>query len=181
MQSRVAMAWSRSPKEWLRLPSRIALLLGFGALSAANVHANTTEIDVRSESPRTPQQSAKTFGELRIWSQGGRIYVSESGKPAQELRLGETAEARQLQQLLERDGAVAGSPRKILDRIILVGGGGAGMHWAPAENGRTSQPPGAPAATGFSPSAPGTPAQTTPSQNPRVQGKTTTTDNSERR
>jgi hypothetical protein len=175
------MSWSRSSKDWLRLPSRIALLLGFGALSAAGAQASTTEIDVGKEAARVPQQSAKSFGELAIWSDGGRIYVSEPGKPAHELDLQDTAEARQLKQMLERDGAVAASPRVLPNRLILVGGGGEGIHWAPAENGRTSQPPGAPAATGFSPSAPGTPAQTTPSQNPRVQGKTTTTNNSERR
>lgn len=170
-----------SVRGWLRLPSRIALLLGFGALSAAGAQASTTGIDAGKQAARVPQQSAKSFGELAIWSDGGRIYISEADKPAQELRLGDTPEAHRLRALLEGDGSAAKGPQVLLDRIILVGGGGDGFHWAPAENGGRSGPPGVPAAAGFDPRRPGVPAQITPSQKPRVKGKTNTTDNSERR
>jgi hypothetical protein len=129
------MRVSWSLRRWLRLPSRLALLLGLGALSAAGAQANTAEVRVGNEPTRVPQQSAKSFGELLIWSDGGRIYVSESGKEAQELRLGDTAEARHLKQLLERDGAAPDSPRALPHRMILVGGGGEGIHWE-----RTRQP-----------------------------------------
>lgn len=121
--------------KWLRLPSRIALLLGVGALSAAAAKPDAAQARLSPELARVPQQSAKTFGELRIWSDDGRIYVAEPGKPAEELRLGDTAEARRLRQLLESDGAAADAPRVLLDRMILVGGGGDGFHWAPP--GRT--------------------------------------------
>src|SRR4051812_23467286 len=109
------MSLRSSLPKWLRLPSRVALLLGVGALSATSAQAGTSEFD---RSARMPQQSAKSFGELRIWSEGDRIFVSESGGPAQELLLGESVEARQLKEMLHRDGSSADSPRVVPDRII---------------------------------------------------------------
>jgi hypothetical protein len=118
-------------RNWLRLPSRIALLLGLGALSAAGAKSDMGEVHPGHGGARVPQQSVKTFGDLLIWSEGERVYVAEAGKEAQELALGDTPESHRLRQLLERDGATAGSPRALRDRIILVGGGGDGFHWGP--------------------------------------------------
>jgi hypothetical protein len=127
-----------SMRDWLRLPSRIALLLGLGALSIAGAKADTSEEALPArEGARVPQQSAKAFGDLLIWSDAGRIYTAETGKPAEELRLGDTAEAELLRQLLGREGASAATPRVLHDRIILVGAGGSGLHW-------DSHPPGYP-------------------------------------
>lgn len=137
--------WSLS--RWTRLPSRVALLLGLGALSASAAQANTAEANFGNGALRVPQQSAKSFGELRIWNDGGRIYLSESGKEAQELRLGDTAEARQLKQLLEHDGATEDSPRVLPHRLILVGSGGSGTHWNRPRQPDTSDNAGAPATT----------------------------------
>jgi hypothetical protein len=128
----VAMFTRTSMRNRLRLPSRIALLLGLGALSASGTKADTGEVQSDRELVRSPQQSVKTFGDLLIWSDGERIYVAESGKEAQELPLGGTPEAHRLRGLLAREGATARSPRALLDRVILVGGGGEGFHWAPA-------------------------------------------------
>ena len=119
---------SSLPK-WLRLPSRIALLLGLGALSAAGAKAGTGELNSGHEPARVPQQSVKTFGDLLVWSEGERIYVAEPGREAQELSLGDTREADRLRQLLGREGATAEAPLALHDRIILVGGGGEGFHW----------------------------------------------------
>jgi len=117
-------------RDWLRLPSRIALLLGLGALSIAGAKAATGEESLPAGAgTRVPQQSVKAFGDLLIWSENGRIYVAEAGKPAEELRLGGTTEAELLRQMLERDGASATSPRVLRDKVILVGSGGDGFHW----------------------------------------------------
>jgi hypothetical protein len=153
---------SRSIREWLRLPSRLALLLGVGALSVAGAKADATQ------PVRVPQQSAKNFGELRIWTEAGRIYAAEFGKEAQELQFGNTAEARYLRELLERDGATETSPRILSDRMILVGGGGAGFDWAPAERNRAAATPASPPANGFSGATPGAPPQTIPPANSRL-------------
>jgi hypothetical protein len=149
--------------KWLRLPSRVALLLGLGALSAAGAKADAP--DLGKERMRVPQHSAKTFGELTIWNNDGRVFISESGGEAQELRLGDTAEARHLRQLLTRDDAAADSPHVLLDRIILVGGGGDGFHWAPADKARTSGKPAASGTAGFGAVKPGVPVQTSPTEN----------------
>jgi hypothetical protein len=177
-------AWMRGR---VRLPSRIALLLGFGALSAAGAQADATEVDHGSKPERVPQQSGKAFGELAVWTEAGRVYVSESGKPARELSLGNTAEAAYLRELLERNGANATSPSVVPDRVILVGGGGAGIGWVPADKsqapagsaapdgtsaGRTA--PGGPAATGFGRATPRPPARTAPPENQGLPSKAST-------
>jgi hypothetical protein len=133
----------------LRLPSRIAVLLGMGALSATAVQPAAAEPDLGKGPTRAPQQSAKSFGEVLIWREGGRIYFSESGNGAQELRLGDTPQARHLRELLEREAAVAGSPSVLQHRMILVGGGGAAIHWGGAQSSSTpDNSSGAPAARG---------------------------------
>ena len=126
------MLISSSLPKWLRLPSRIALLLGLGALSATGAKADTGEVHPGHEPARVPQQSVKTFGDLLVWSEGERIYVAEPGTEARELPLGDTPETRRVRQLLQRDGATRESPRALHDRIILVGGGGAGFQSVPA-------------------------------------------------
>jgi hypothetical protein len=135
-------------RKWYGVPSRIALLLGVGAISAAGANADTASIGQGEHPARIPQQSAKTFGELHVWSDNGRIYMSESGGKASELRLGDTAEARQLRELLERAKATADAPHTFQHRIILVGGGGEGFHWAPAGRSEASAPPAPGASTG---------------------------------
>jgi hypothetical protein len=171
----IAMRMPSIPRKWLRPPSRIALLLGLGAFSAAGARADTGAVGAGDAPLPVPQQSAKTFGDLLIWNQGGRIFVAEPGKEAAQLPLGDTAEARRLRLLLEQDGATAAAPRALRDRIILVGSGGEGFHWAPVR-----QPDGPSKANGNGAAMPApetqpnlgvtTPAQVRPAPRPGAGG-----------
>ena len=61
------------------------LLLGLGALSVSAAQANTAG-RVAGNGPLrgAATESAKKLGDLLIWNDGGRIYVSEPGKEAEE-------------------------------------------------------------------------------------------------
>jgi hypothetical protein len=161
-----AMSMRSFAQKWLGLSSRIALLFGVGALSAAGVKAEAAPID-DGKHPGVPQQSTGNSNEMRIWSDGGRIYLSEAGGAARELQLGDTPQARRLSQLLQQEGAVAGSPKVFPHGILLAGGGGSGFQWSPprqtansaepaAAPGRTSAKPGT-SAQAVTPDAPKTP------------------------
>jgi len=124
------MSTSSFTHKWLGFSSRIALLLGLGAISVVGAEAATV-VDARSggDSALVPQQSAKALSETLIWQDNGRIYVSEAGKPAEELHFGSGPEAGFLRQMLERADATSARPYTLRDRIILVGAGGSGFNW----------------------------------------------------
>lgn len=123
----------------LRLPSRVALLLGMGALSAATARADTgpqvpgNSTDPLSRTERHPPAA------LSLWSDGERLYFAEHNCSGQELRLQDTAEARHLRQLLQEHAGAANGIR--LDRMILAGGGGMGISWERARNPDPARPP----------------------------------------
>lgn len=145
-----------SLRGWLGLPSRIALLLGLGAITTAEAEAVPAAVP-NGDAVRVPQQSAKAFGDLLIWSEQGRIFVSEAGQAAEELQVGNDTEADRLRRLLEHEGATAATPHTLRDRIILVGGGGSGAHWQSRRPDAPAQTP----ATGtidVSPAKPSVPA-----------------------
>ena len=151
---------------WLRLPSRIALLLGLGALSAAGANPNPAEAHTGKEADSTPRLGATEFGDLRIWTEDGRIYLAEPGKPGEDLCLGDTLEARHLRQLLEQHGASTASRHVPFGRILLVGGGGCGFDWHSPEKGKAvSTPPGSGRA-GLGPAKPVNSRQTVPAEQP---------------
>ena len=108
--------------KWMRLPTRLALLLGMGALSAAGARAEAP--DAERAATRSP-----SVGEMLIRTEGGRVYLSEGGKGFQELQLGDSSQARLVKQLLERRDAGAGGATIPLHPTILAGAGGEGFHW----------------------------------------------------
>ena len=152
--------------KWLRLPSRIAVLLGMGALSATGASPAIAQPDPGNGPTRVPQQSAKNFGEVLIWSEEGRIYLAEAGKPGEELRLGDTFEARHLRQLLEQHGATASARRVLLNRIILVGGGGCGFDRTDTDHSRPVSNPPKNGIAGSGPPKAVNPHQTVPAEKP---------------
>ncbi len=99
---------------WLRLPSRVALILGLGALSSAGVRADTLD-----------QSNRTASGDVLVRSEGGRIFLTERGRET-ELRLGATAQRNHLLQLLERHGP-AGIKLNSDPSLIMAGGGGMGF------------------------------------------------------
>lgn len=116
-------------RRWLHLPSRVALLLGLGALSTAGAQANIGGEISRDAGPVSGTERSGCAG-LSLSIQGGRLYVSEDGRSTEELRLRNTEEARRLLNMLEQIGARNGVPSVSLDRMLLAGGGGNGISWA---------------------------------------------------
>lgn len=106
------MAISRSLHRWLRLPSRVALILGLGALSTTGTLADA-------------QANQTASGDVLIRSDGGKIYLSEGGRET-ELRLGATPQRDRLLRLLEEHGP-AGIKLDPDPRLIMSGGGGTGF------------------------------------------------------
>jgi len=104
----------RTARRWWRLPGRVALVLGLGALSAAGARADTL-----GEHKQAGQ------GETLIRSDGGRIYLFENGRET-ELRFGATPQRDRLLRLLEQHEP--GGLRLDADpRLIMSGGGGMGF------------------------------------------------------
>jgi hypothetical protein len=101
---------------WLRLPGRFALILGLGALSTAGAQGDAPD-----------QTSPRSFGDLSIRSEGGKIYLSEGGRDFQELQLPDTPEARHLKRLLAQNGIVTDPTDLQVNSVILAGGGGTGF------------------------------------------------------
>ena len=108
------MAMWRSLHRWLRLPSRIALILGLGALSTAGA-------------PADAQANQRASDDALIRSDGGRIYLSEDGRET-ELRLSATPQRDRLLRLLDEHGP-AGVKLDRDPRLIMSSGGGAGFYW----------------------------------------------------
>lgn len=158
----------QSVRRWLRLPSRIALILGVGALSATGARAD------HPADRRDPAVAPEPCGDLVIRSERGKIYLSEAGREFREVALGNTPEARRLKQLLESTGSAAAPGGLRLSPMLLAGGGGAGFHWAPF--GKADNPPPETGATPSRPAAPRTgtpqkPTSPTPPRPPEGNGK----------
>jgi hypothetical protein len=138
----------------LRLPSRVALILGLGALSTPIAQADAPE-------NRTPAG----LGDALIRSENGKIFLSEGGRET-ELRLGATPERDRLFRLLEEHGP-AGVRLEADPRLIMSGGGGTGFSlWErtkssdkppPPATARENMPP-KPPQQGRTPSAPNPPS-----------------------
>jgi hypothetical protein len=107
-----------SARRWLRLPSRVALILGMGALTTAGARADAREQD---------NPNLASIGDVHVRSEGGRIFLSEGGRES-ELRLSATPQRDRLLQLLEEHGP-AGVRLDRDPRLIMSGGGGTGFYW----------------------------------------------------
>ena len=129
---------------WLRLPSRVALLLGLGALSAAGARADPAQDQPGGGIAPIAHGDRASLDGLLIRAEGSRLYVAEGGGEFQELRLGDIPEALLVQQLIERSGEAAATGIR-LTPMRLAGSGGAGFHWGPIEktdprvNGNTAK------------------------------------------
>jgi hypothetical protein len=106
----------RSLRRWLRLPGRVALILGLGALSTAGARADTLD-----------QAHRTSFDDILIRSEGGKIYLTEGGRES-ELQLTATPQRDHLLRLLEEHGP--GGVKLDRDpRLIMSSGGGSGFYW----------------------------------------------------
>jgi len=125
------MPMPRSLRRWLHLPSRVALILGMGALSTTGARADAPE-----------QSNLTSFGDVLIRSEGGRIYLSEGGRET-ELRLTATPQRDHLLRLLQEHGA-AGTKLDSDPRLIMSGGGGTGFSLWDIKKSLTGKPAPAP-------------------------------------
>src|SRR4051812_10774030 len=121
-------------RKWLRLPGRVGLLLGLGALSVTGARANTAA--------PLPAADPVVSGGLSIRSEGGGIYVAENGRDFQEIRLGDTQEARHLAQLLAGREPKSGEAGIKLAPLILAGAGGSGFDWTSPPHRNEAAKPG---------------------------------------
>ena len=132
------MPISPRASKWGTLPGRLALLFGIGTYAAAGAAAEAAAL--RQDQPRQLPQAGDADGTgLRVWIDAERMYVANSGAQPAELRLGDTAEARQLLALLKRHGATGPATAIPLDRMLLAGGGGEGIHWVSPQQRSQSQ------------------------------------------
>jgi hypothetical protein len=146
------MAIPRSVRKWLRLPGRVALILGLGALSTTGVQADT-------------KASKPASGDASVRSDGGKIYLSEGGRET-ELRLGATPQRDRLLRLLEEHGP-AGVKLDSDPRLIMSGGGGSGFSLRDIKNSVIGEPTPAPES---SPQAAPPPSSPEPRSAPRKHG-----------
>src|SRR5438552_1167255 len=119
-----AGGWARRGR---RLPGRLALLLGIGALSTAGAQAETL-------GDREPTSR----GDVLVRSEGQTIYLREQGRET-ELRLSPTPERDRLLRLLEEHGS-AGVKLDPDPRLIMSGGGGTGFSWWEPKKSATDKP-----------------------------------------
>jgi hypothetical protein len=139
----------RSLRRWLRLPGRVALILGLGALSTAGA---------RADPPDRAHRMA--FGDILIRSEGGKIYLTEGGQEA-ELRLTATPQRDHLLRLLEEHGP-SGVKLDHDPRLIMSSGGGAGFYWWGGKKSTTDKA----APTGSAPPPRGTTVPEPPARGP---------------
>ena len=118
---------------WSGWPSRVALLLGLGALSVPEAPADVRE---------TSRDDAASLGGAVIRSDGGRIYLFENGRET-ELPLSATPEREHLLRLLGEHGS-AGIRLDPDTRLIMSGGGGTGFSLWDIKKSLTDKPPPAP-------------------------------------
>jgi hypothetical protein len=130
-------------------PSRLALLLGLGALAMP---------DARADLPGTSQDNGESVRGAVIRTEGGRIYFSEDGRET-ELQLGPTPQRDHLFRLLEEHGP-AGIKLDHDPRLIMSGGGGTGFSLWDIKKSLTDKP---------SPAPPDPPQATTPSGSSKAQ------------
>ena len=105
-----------------------ALLLGIGALFAGNSAADASAVQARGTGAADANQVSPANGTVLIRVEEGKIYISEHGKPFEQLPLSDTAEAEYLKQLL-RELAPDGRTVAADSTRISVADGGAGWHW----------------------------------------------------
>jgi hypothetical protein len=110
-------------KFWSHLPGWGALLLGFGAL-AGDARADRPQLGPPGSAPRPSSQSASQPGEVRVMIHGEKLYISQDGRPFEQLELSDTPEAAYLKMLLRDEGADRRSVSIPVDAMIVASGGG---------------------------------------------------------
>ena len=133
------MSPARLKSFWSQLPALSALLLGVGAFSG-DARADRSQIQPPEVAPDRSERSASNSSEVAIRLEGDNVYMSQDGGAFEELRLGDTPEARHLRKLLRDAGADGRSVTIPVGAMIVASGGGSGKGVKPKQQGSTATP-----------------------------------------
>ncbi len=133
------MSPARLKSFWSQLPALSALLLGVGAFSG-DASADRSQIRPPEAAPDRSERSASNSSEVAIRLEGDNVYMSQDGGAFEELRLGDTPEARHLRKLLRDAGADGRSLSIPVGAMIVASGGGSGKGVKPKQQSSTAAP-----------------------------------------
>ena len=133
------MSPARLKSFWSQLPALSALLLGVGAFSG-DARADRSQIQPPEAAPDRSERSASHSSEIAIRLEGDNVYMSQDGGAFEELRLGDTPEARYLRTLLRDAGADRRSVSIPVGAMIVASGGGSGKGVKPKQQSSTATP-----------------------------------------
>jgi hypothetical protein len=125
------MSQERLKSIWSQLPAWGALVLGFGALLGQDARADA--LPVKPSAPEALKPVAARSDEVAVRLDGDNISISRDGRTFEELRLGNTAEAAHLKNLLRDAGAMAQPVFVPVGAMIVASGGGSGKGEKPRQ------------------------------------------------
>jgi hypothetical protein len=135
------MSSAKTKHAWSKLSALGALVLGTSLAQVAQADRAQAQPVV---TPETSQAGATSQNEVAVRMHGDSVYIVQSGGAFEELRLGDTPEARHLRQLLREAGALQQPISIPIGAMIVASGGGSGKGEKPkgriSTDGQAAEP-----------------------------------------